>query len=291
MLDFIVNPSAGGRDGKKIKRALPKLEKRLVEKKVNYVIHMTKTPHHATELTDGLIKNGATNIIVVGGDGTLHEVINGFSSFDKVAMGIIPCGTGNDFASALKLPSDPVEALDLIIDGEPKYTDFMQMPGVRGLNIIGFGIDVEVLKRYAALKRKTKFGYTKCLIKSLIKFEYSDFNAEFNGKTDKYRSFIACVANGQFYGGGIPICPVADPADKKLDFVAIREMTRLKIVSAFLKLKKGRIMEIGEVIHDITDEIKITPDKPVTVNVDGELYDGIPFDVKIVSDTLRVYRP
>ncbi len=290
MLDFIVNPAAGGKDGTKIKRALPKLEKRLVEKGVPYVIHMTKTPHHATALTDQLIKNGATDIIVVGGDGTLHEVINGFSEFDKVALGIIPCGTGNDYADALNLPLDPVEALDVILNGKPQYTDFMQMPTVRGLNIIGTGVDVDVLKRYAKCKKKTKFKYTLCLIKSLLHLKMTDFDAEFNGEKHSYRSFIACVANGKCYGGGIPICPVADASDKKLDFVAIKELQGLKLVGAFLKLKKGKIMEFPQTIHNLTEEIKIYPKGNYTVNVDGELYDDIPFEVKIVSDTLRVYK-
>lgn len=289
MLDFIVNPTAGGKDGAKIKRALPKIEKRLVERGVPYVIHTTKTPHHATSLTDRLIKNGATDIIVVGGDGTLHEVINGFSEFDRVALGIIPCGTGNDYADALKIPSDPVEALDKILDGTPQYTDFMQMPTVRGLNIIGTGVDVDVLKRYAKCKKKTKFKYTLCLISSLLHLKMAEFDAEFNGEKKSYRSFIACVANGKSYGGGIPICPVAEPSDKKLDFLAVKELRGFKLIGAFLKLKKGRIMEFPETFHDKTEEVKIYPKGSYTVNVDGELYDDIPFEVKIVSDTLRVY--
>lgn len=289
MLDFIVNPAAGGKDGTKIKRALPKIEKRLVERGVPYVIHMTKTPHHATALTDQLIKNGATDIVVVGGDGTLHEVINGFSSFDKVALGIIPCGTGNDYADALKIPSDPVDALDKILDGKPQYTDFMQMPTVRGLNIIGTGVDVDVLKRYAKCKKKTKFKYTLCLVKSLLNLKMTEFDAEMNGERKHYRSFIACVANGKCYGGGIPICPVADPSDKKLDFLAVTEVRGFKLISSFLKLKKGKIMEVAETLHDLTEEVKIYPEGNYTVNVDGELYDNIPFEVKVVSDTLRVY--
>ena len=290
MLDFIVNPAAGGQNGSKIKKVLVLLQERLKKRNVKYVIHLTDTPHHATELTRQLIQNGATDIIAVGGDGTLHEVINGFDNFENVNMGIIPCGTGNDFATALNLPLDPVKALDLILDGTPKYTDFMQMPGVRGLNIIGMGIDVDVLKRYRALKKKTKFGYTKCLIKTLFKFEYSDFDAVINGEKTHYRSFVACVANGSMYGGGIPVCPIANPTDKSLDFVAVREINKLGIIGAFIKLKKGKILTLKQAHHEKMQNIKILTDKPVTINVDGELYDGIPFEVSIISDKLKVYR-
>ena len=291
MLDFIVNPSAGGKDGKKIKRALPKIEKHLAANNIPYVVHMTKNPKQATMLTDFLIKNGATDIIVVGGDGTLHEVLNGFSNFENVNLGIIPCGTGNDFISALKLPLDPIKALNIILNGEAKYTDFMQMPTVRGFNIIGMGIDVDVLKRYSRLKKKTKFKYTLCLIKALCHFKCISFDAEIDGKKSTYNSFMACIANGYRYGGGIPICPVADPTDKQLDFVAIKNMSKLKLIKAFVSLKKGNVLKAPETTHINMQKVKIFPNGHYTVNVDGELYDDIPFEVEIVSDTLKIYRP
>ena len=292
MLDFIINPKAGGKKEKFFTKILLKLEALLIERQVDYALHKTNSAKQATFLTKTLIESGATDIIVVGGDGTLHEVINGFSNFEKVNLGIIPCGTGNDFATALKIPLDPVEALKIILDGTPKFTDFMQMPSVRGLNIIGTGIDVDVLRRYSLKKKKTKWSYTSCLIKTLFNFDYIDFDAEFNNKKENYRSFIACIANGYRYGGGIPICPPADPTDKKLDFLIVREIKpRLKIIPTFLKLKMGKILNVKQTEHSRVESIKITPSLPYTVNVDGELYENIPFEVKIVSDKLKVYRP
>ena len=252
---------------------------------------MTKCPNQATELTKTLISNGATTIVVVGGDGTLHEVINGFDNFDKVSLGIIPCGTGNDFASALNLPTEPVEALDLILDGVPKFTDFMQMPTVRGLNIIGMGVDVDVLKRYSKAKRKTKLKYTTCLIQTLFNVNYAEFDSEIEGIKTHHRSFIACVANGHRYGGGIPICPPANPTDNKLDFVTVDEIHGLKIVGAFLKLKGGKLLSLKQAKHQTMESIKITTEGDYAVNVDGELYYNVPFEVRIVSDKLRVFRP
>ena len=290
MLDFIVNPIAGGKKGKVMQKNLALIQQKLNEEKIDFKIHFTDGKHHATKLTEELIANGSTTIVAVGGDGTLHEVINGFSNFDKVALGIIPCGTGNDFAAALKLPSDPVEALELIIKGKPKYTDFMQMPTVRGLNVIGMGIDVDVLNRYEKLKKKTKFGYTKCLIATLFNFNYTEFEADFNGEARSYRSFIACVANGHRFGGGLEVCPVASPTDGLLDFVAMKEIPKIKIINAFIKLKKGKLLTLKQAIHDRTEKIVIKSPIPYTVNVDGELYDNIPFEVEVIKDTLRVYR-
>ena len=164
------------------------------------------------------------------------------------------------------------------------------MPTVRGLNIIGTGIDVDVLKRYNALKKKNKFGYTKCLIKTLIDFEYTNFTVEIDGEKTSFRSFIAGVCNGYRFGGGIPICPIASVTDNVLDFIAVKEIPRIKIIGAFLKLKAGKILKLKQSIYKKIKEIKITSDKLFTVNVDGELYENIPFEVKIVSNTLKIYR-
>jgi diacylglycerol kinase (ATP) len=125
-----------------------------------------------------------------------------------------------------------------------------------------------------------------------MNFEYSDFDADLdqNGK-EHYRSFLAAVANEHRFGGGLEICPIADPTDKQLDFIAVREMPKLKIVGAFLKLKQGKLLSVKQTVHKKGKYIKITADIPYTVNVDGELYENIPFEVTLVSDTLKVYRP
>ncbi len=290
MLDFIINPIAGGKHGKKTRKTVALIEEILKAKDIEYNLHLTNYKRHAQKLTEILIERGATDIIVVGGDGTLHEVVNGFKDFDKVNLGLIPCGTGNDFASALNIPLNPKKALDIILNNQPKYVDFMQMPTVRGINIIGTGIDVDVLKRYESLKKKNKFNYTTCLIKTLFNFNYTDFNADIDGKSNKHRSFIACIANGNVYGGGIPVCPVADPTDNKLDFVAVSSMAKIKIIGAFLKLKRGKILSMKQATHCTCENIKIETETPCTVNVDGELYENIPFEVKIVSNTLKMYR-
>lgn len=290
MLDLIINPTAGKKHGRVIAEKIAKIKTRLNELKVKFKFHMTNFKGHAKQLTEQLITDGATDIIVVGGDGTLHEVVNGFSNFENVNLGLIPCGTGNDFACAVKIPQDVEKAVDLIVNGTPKYTDFMQMPTVRGINIIGTGIDVDVLRRYNALKKKNKFGYTRCLIKTLLNFKYTAFNANLDGNEHRYESFIACIANGHVYGGGIPICPPADPTDNKLNFVAVKAIKKLKIIGAFLKLKKGKLLTLKQAEHYTCENVKINTDLPCTVNVDGELYDNIPFEVNIVKNTLKMYR-
>ena len=291
MIDFIINHSAGKAHGKHTKKIVRLLEKRLIERKIPYVFHLPPTAEETKKITTKIIKQGAKIVVSVGGDGTLHQIINGFTNFESVSLGIIPCGTGNDFATAINIPTSPLDALDLILEGEPKFTDYMQMPSVRGINIIGMGIDVDVLNKYSQLKKKNKWGYTKCLIQTLMNFDYSDFDAQLNGQRNHYRSFIACVANGYQYGGGIKISPESDATDNLLDFVAVGEIKKSKILGKFLQLKKGKILTFPETTHIKTKNIKIFTDTHPVINVDGELYKNIPFEVKIVSNKLKVFRP
>ncbi len=290
MLDFILNPNAGSTKGKKIRKVLKTIESYLQKHNIPYTVHRTNYKNHAKTLTSNLITNGATDIVGIGGDGTLHEILNGFHDFDKCNLGLIPCGTGNDFAGVLGLPTKPIEALKLILSTKPKYTDYMQMPGIRGINIIGTGIDIGVLQRYERMKHKTAFGYTWCLVKTLFNFKYIDFDAELDGNKNHYESFIACIANGKRYGGGIMISPASEVDDGKLNFVAVDKIKKSKIPGVFIKLKKGELLEIPGVTHELVDEVKITGRDSGILQVDGELYENIPFEVKIVHNELKMYR-
>lgn len=289
MLNIIVNPIAGGKSGRKIKKTLSTVEKYLQKNKIEYKVFPSKYKGHAQILTEEVIESGADNIIVMGGDGTIHEVINGFSNFDKVTLGIIPCGTGNDFVSSLNIPLDPIKALEIILNGNSKFVDYMQMPTVRGINIIGMGIDVDVLIKYSKLKNKNKLGYAWCLIKTLFNFEYSNFKATVDGVEKEYCSFIAAIANGNQYGGGIKICPPANPLDNNLDFLVVNQIPKSKILGKLIKLLQGKIMSFPETEHIACKKIKIETPTPYTIQVDGELYNDIPFEVELISNQLKVF--
>ena len=289
MLDIIVNPIAGGKQGKKIKKCLSKVETYLTEKQIEYTLHFSKFKGHATDLTKNLVENGATNLVAMGGDGTLHEVINGFSNFEKVTLGLIPCGTGNDFANVLNIPLDPIKALEIILNGNTKFVDFMQLPSVRGINIVGMGIDVDVLVKYSKTKRKNKFSYTWCLIKTLLNFNYTKFTAIIDGVKKDYNAFIVAIANGNVYGGGIKVCPPANPTDKMLNFLTVDQIPKSKILGALIKLLKGKILSFPQTEHYTCQKVQIETQKPYVVNVDGELYADIPFEVEIVSDKLKMF--
>jgi len=290
MIKIILNPKSGGG---KVKKVFEKIKPILDEKKVEYVVYETEKEKQAIYLANELTKEGACDIVVIGGDGTLNEVVNGFSNFENCRLGLIPAGTGNDFATGANIPKDPVAALDLILNGEAKYTDYMQMDaGVRGINIIGTGIDVEILQRCKRSKiLKGKLQYLISLIISLFKFKNYKVTAKFNGKEKEYQALIACVGNGCMFGGGIRMCPKAQIDDNKLDFVVADGVKRRKIPGAFIKLMKGRILEQDFTRFENVERVEVYPEKKFIMNVDGELYEDLEFKVSIVKNKLMMYRP
>ena len=131
MYHVILNPVAGK---KKAKKNLAITEKIFKEKGSAYEAHQTCAVHDAEDIARMLTLAGETELIVIGGDGTLHEVLNGIADTSKVKLGLIPSGTGNDFAEKAGIPEDAEKALALILDGETKETDYLEVGGKRCMN-------------------------------------------------------------------------------------------------------------------------------------------------------------
>lgn len=287
MINIIVNPKANGKKAAKIAK---KVDKYLTEKGVEHAFFYTEAPKHAIKLSEELSKTSDT-IVALGGDGTINEVLNGLDT-EKVKFGIIPSGSGNDFIAAAGIPKDPIEATDLILKGEAKPTDYMVCGGVRGLNIIGTGIDVDILNRCKKSKiLRGKLQYVISLIISLILFKFYKFRiCKGEEKTEK-EALIACVGNGNRFGGGIRMCPEAKIDDGELDFVIAGKLKKGKIPHAFIKLMQGKILEQDFTSFERCEHVRLEFDKPVTIQVDGELYDGLDFDLSIVKSGIKIYRP
>lgn len=288
MIDLIINPHASR--GKAAKKAA-KVIKILEEKNVEFAAHYTARPKEAIEIAKKLSDEGATDVIALGGDGTVNEVLNGINP-ETVRLGIIPTGTGNDFVVAAKIPTDVKKAVDTILSGEAKDTDYMVCGGIRGINAIGTGIDVDVLKRYAKAKVfKGKIAYIFALISALIHFRFYKFKVIKGEEKEDKTALIACVGNGFRIGGGIRMCPKAVIDDGLLDFVVVNELKKSRIPHAFVKLMKGKILEQDFTVMERVDRVKIEFEQPSTVQIDGELYENLDFDLSLVKGGVKVYRP
>lgn len=289
MLHFIYNPVAGGGRAERARRAMAPMLR-----DVPHAFHETRARGEAADIARRLTAEAPddTDIIAMGGDGTLNEVLNGLHDPARVRLGLIPCGSGNDFAAAAGIPSDPIMALGVILDGEAKPTDYMECSGVRGINAIGTGIDVDILRRYARMKLlRGPAAYLASLILTVLAYKPRRFS-ELNGtSTEPHEALIACAANGQSIGGGIPIAPRASIDDGLMDVVIIDGIKKPAIPHAFIRLMQRRVLELKATVFKRQDALTVRAEGPMPIQIDGEIYENLPFDVQLIHGALRFYRP
>ncbi len=278
--------------GKNVKK-LDKVKEVFVRADKEYEILKTTRPGHAKELAESITSDGGEHTIVaMGGDGTLHEILNGFRDFGKCALGLITLGTGNDFASCAHIPRDPTKAAEIIAYGKPRKIDFIELEnGLRSINAVGTGLDVEVLRYAYGGKRRGKSKYFFALLKALKTFKGREYTVICDGREFSSYGFIAAAGNGRQIGGGIKLFPSADISDGKMNVICVDFLSRAKMAGAFLKLMRGRPDKIKGARYMTAQECEIRQNGSYTLQAEGELYDDIPFKARIVAGQLNFYLP
>jgi diacylglycerol kinase (ATP) len=229
----------------------------------------------------------------MGGDGTLHEVLNGIRDVEKCNLGLIPLGTGNDFAATANIPQDAKAAAELIAFKAPTKIDYIQLSnGIRSINAVGAGIDVDVLKRTYAGKNTGKNKYYKAFIQSLKHYKSFNFICKYDGKEEKHNGLLACLGNGRQIGGGIKLFPEAILNDGYMDLIIVDYLSRFKTLVAFIKLALGKVTSIKEVTYVRCKSATFEPiGEQQTIQAEGELYDGVTLDAQLISGKLNFYLP
>ena len=281
MYHIILNPAAG--KARRTRKNLHIVEETLKARELEYVVHSTEDFGGAKATAKKVTEEGGRKLIVFGGDGTLHDILNGLHDPSVCELGLIPSGTGNDFAECLGIPTDAAKAISIILDNEAKPVDYLEVGGVRCMNVAGIGMDVDVLERCLRGKKRGKLKYFYSLLGSLFAFKGYDIEMECDGeKVEKKSALLAAVCNGTQFGGGICICPTAKVDDGKISVVVVDGIKRKRdIIKAFLKLMKGKILEYPATTHFLCDSIRFFPKNPCTVQLDGELYPELEYNVKL----------
>lgn len=256
-------------------------------------VHLTRQKGHAKELVREITSDkGEHSIVVMGGDGTLHEALNGIADFEKCSLGLIPSGTGNDFAVAANIPFDVKSAAQIIAFRAPEKIDYIELScGLKSINAVGMGIDVDVLKHAYAKKGGGKGKYLFSLIHCLARFRSYNFKVEYDGKTEEHYGLIAALGNGKQIGGGIKLFPDAKINDGMMDLIMVDYISRFKTIFAFMKLMSGKINAVKEVTAARVKSASFFTEKPYSIQAEGEIYDGIKLDARVVKGGLKFYLP
>ena len=288
MYTVIVNPISGSGNAL---RQLPRIESALKERSIDYRVVQTQGHGDGTRLAEKAASEGVEGVIVVGGDGTLFDIVNGLRT-SGVPLIFAPCGTGNDFIKSLSLPKDPVEAINVQLDAPLSRIDLCRMNDKYFLNVGGTGFDVEVLRN--AEKYKTKYTglmvYFHGLLDAIKSYQPIHAKVTIDGDAQDRSFAILSVGNGRYFGGGMRAVPDAVVDDGLFDVVIVKPVKKfmiLPLIALFIKGKHVQ-MKLGKLYRCK----KITIESPgMTVNMDGELYSYDAADFEILPGAVSVRLP
>ena len=288
---FIVNKTAGrNRTG----RLWQQLEPRLRTQQPDFSVFLTPRKGAGTEIASRAQEQGYSRIIVVGGDGTLHETINGIHT-GKAEIGIIPTGTGNDFCRSAGIPQDPFAAPDYIFSDSLRTFDLGKVNGHLFVNVAGVGFDAAVAYKVNTSPILRHFSgavaYLLAIPASLLQFRNVPVTILVDDKVIEGKVFLAAVGNARYYGGGMEIVPHALPDDGLFHLCIARDINLLDALVTLPKMFSGKHIEHPKVSCVSGRSIALTAHQPLMVHADGEIVSSTPAKFEIFPGQLRVVCP
>lgn len=283
----------------------PKISHLLRENGIKHDPAFTEHRYHATELAVEAVNRGYRKIIVVGGDGTLNEVVNGLFIQKQcepkdVLLAVIAVGTGNDWVRTFGIPRNYTTAIRAIKEaktflqdvGKVTYTESKFEQTRYMANVAGLGFDAYVIQIFNHLKLKGykgKWLYLYSLLKGYFSAKPAGATIEVDGNVI-YNSLLFSLAVGicRYNGGGIQQLPRAVANDGLLDLTIIRPVHWWHVIFRAARLFNGKIYSIGHVQHAQGKVVKITSAPTMPLETDGELQGETPVTISVVPQAIKV---
>lgn len=289
MYTLILNPNSGhGHALEKLSAAETLLKRRGIE----YNVERSTQSEGITAIAERVAAQKPEGIIAIGGDGTLFEIVNGMPQCD-VPLLFVSCGTGNDFIKSLKLPRDPIAALEVQLDAPVKRIDLCRMNDMYFLNVAGTGFDVDVLNclekyksRYTGLR-----AYMRALVDAVKHYRPTTARISIDGAPEEEMSFaILSVGNGRYIGGGMKAVPDALVDDGLFDVVIVKPVRRRTILPLIAFFVGGQHVRfgLGKALRCRKLSVRCSG---MTVNMDGELRNTDIAEFEIIPRGLCVRIP
>ncbi len=295
----IVNPAAGSR---KAARFWPQFLEDLRQQAAPVTTWWTAGPGHGEALAAQARRQGFDRVLAVGGDGTIHEVVNGLWWEKKgrlPSVGLVPLGTGCDYVRNFFPGRSPKDCLALAL-GEstiPVRLALLRMQGLHGrplericLNVWGLGFDARVAARLRRqrLPFSGKMPYLLSGLQELLRLRHVNLTGFMDGEPFSAQAALLVAGLGQYFGGGIKITPQASPQSGSFQVVWDNALNRRKLLSLLGKTMRGMHLSHPQVQTCFAQRLQLWADPPAVVQVEGEPVGLTPLEAAIAPETLDV---
>jgi diacylglycerol kinase (ATP) len=292
-----VNPTAGG--GRTL-RFLPNIKKVFESLRIQAQFVKTETLEELERSVQESILRGRNLLFAMGGDGTFHALANAAFGAD-VFLGILPLGGGNDFASALGIPRDPVKAAEAVLTGQSRSVDLVRVRTGDGRTRLyagggGIGLDAEAARYAIGAFRHLpgRFRYLASALTALVGYDPPSIRIEFPGSDLlplERKALLAAALNSPTYGAGLRLAPQATIDDGLLDVVLIEDLSILAILILLPRLIGSGELRTSRVTRWRAQRVRLTTGRACMFHGDGEILGSTPVEIEVVPNAARVLVP
>ena len=302
---IIINPKSGK---KRFRQQMKYLFETLKREEIHFEYKVTKFAGHAVKIAKLFAEKGVQNFLVLGGDGTISEVINGIFSADiehtfNLKIALIPRGTGNDWGRFWGLTSDYNHSVDVFLTGKTQRIDIGKVEYVLEgehqtrffINSVGLGLDATVVNITCQLKKylgSHSFLYTLALLGAVFNYRSHKATIRSVDRNIDEKMFTMDVANGCFSGGGLKQTPFALPYDGLLDVMVAKKPTVFDIISGLRMLFNGKLLDHPVIESFQTKSLTVQCHKKALIEADGIIVNGAsPYVISIIPKAIQMIVP
>ena len=284
---FIINPTSGGWRARRYRTELQKI---INNRNLNHEIFITQQKGDATQVVAQRASEFDV-VVAVGGDGTILEVVNGLQRHDA-RIGLIPLGTGNDFARGCGVPFNDIKgAMAVLLADQVKCIDLGEVNGRLFMNMLGVGFSGRGNQIAHELPRFLgKLRYFLSMLITFMVYRSPNVTIKFDEQEMEAPLFLANIANGPYTAGGMIVNPAAMMTSGTLELAYMPTLSRLNFLRYLSKLFDGSIAAVSEISYFYSEEFILQSDEGIPVQVDGEsdFYGAKKLTVKVIPSALDV---
>jgi len=297
---IVINPSSGNTSFKKSWETITHF---LKLKKINFSYSFTEYRKHEVILVDKAIKQGYRNIISVGGDGTLHHVVNGimkqrYIKTSKIKLGVIPLGTGNDWIKTYGIPLSIKKSINIIISNKTIYQDIGYINMLDNKieyfnNLAGIGYDGYIVNKLTSLKKIGSIAFLISGLYGLFFYKKKKYQIKINNISLNKKCLMILVGLCKYSGGGLRVTKNPNPKDGLLDITLVKNFSFFELLFNIPKLYNGKIVNHKKVSTFKTKKIivKNISNNNSFIEADGEIIGINNFNISIIPQAIQFIIP